>query len=81
MVTAPPGTPIAPGAPTPVAPSPGTMPKEAPPAAGDPANPAPNIATGTPPRAGGDTTGSGEVTPPAVVDPEAAKADPKASKE
>ena len=71
-----------------MAPSPGTTPKEAPPVPGDPANPAPNIATGTPPKAGGDTMGSGDVTPPAVVDPEAAKvesagsmADPKAPKE
>ena len=44
----------APGAPTPVAPSPGTAPKPAPPDAGTPANPAPNVATGTPPTAGPD---------------------------
>jgi hypothetical protein len=56
-----------------VAPSPGTTPKPAPPTAGDPANPAPNVATGTPPKAGGDTAGSGDVTPPAEVDPAASK--------
>jgi len=48
-----------PAAPTPVVPSPGTTPKEAPPAPGDAANPAPSVATGTPPKA---------------VDPEASKA-------
>jgi NADH-quinone oxidoreductase subunit I len=73
-VSAPPGQPIAPGAPTPVAPSPGTMPKPAPPVAGDPANPAPNVATGTPPKAGGDVAGSGSAPPPEEVDPEASKA-------
>jgi NADH-quinone oxidoreductase subunit I len=74
VASAPPGTPIAPGAPTPVAPSPGTTPKEAPPAPGDAANPAPNVATGTPPKAGGDTAGTGGTPPPEVVDPEASKA-------
>jgi NADH-quinone oxidoreductase subunit I len=74
VVSAPPGEPIAPGAPTPVAPSPGTAPKEAPPPAGDAANPAPNVATGTPPRAGGDTKGSDDTPPPEAVDPEASKA-------
>jgi NAD-dependent dihydropyrimidine dehydrogenase PreA subunit len=73
-VSAPPGTPTASGPPTPVAPSPGTTPKEAPPPAGDAANPAPNVATGTPPKAGGDTEGSGPVPPPSEVDPEASKA-------
>jgi NADH-quinone oxidoreductase subunit I len=74
VVTAPPGVPVAPGAPTPVAPSPGTAPKEAPPTPGDAANPAPNVATGAPPKAGGDTKGSGEAAPPEAVDPEASKA-------
>jgi len=69
-----PGVPIAPGAPTPVAPSPGTTPKEAPPVPGDAANPAPIIATGTPPKAGGDTAGGGDSAPPAAVDPEPSKA-------
>jgi len=73
VVSAPPGTPIAPGAPTPVAPSPGTTPKEAPPAPGDAANPAPNVATGTPPKAGGDTAGTGGTPPPDAVDPAAPK--------
>jgi NADH-quinone oxidoreductase subunit I len=74
VVSAPPGQPIAPGAPTPVAPSPGTTTKEAPPPAGDAANPAPNVATGAPPKAGGDTAGSGGAPPAADVDPEAGKA-------
>jgi hypothetical protein len=50
------------------------MPKPAPPVAGDPANPAPNVATGTPPKAGGDVAGSGSAPPPEEVDPEASKA-------
>ena len=74
VVSAPAGVPVAPGAPTPVAPSPGTTPKEAPPAPGDASNPAPNVATGTPPKVGGDSTGSGDVAPPAAVDPEPSKA-------
>jgi len=73
VVSVPPGEPIAPGAPTPVAPSPGTTPKEAPPAPGDAANPAPNVATGTPPKAGGDTAGTGGTPPPDAVDPAAPK--------
>jgi len=73
VVSAPPGTPIAPGAPTPVAPSPGTAPKEAPPAQGDAANPAPNVATGTPPKAGGDAAGTGGTPPPDAADPAASK--------
>jgi NADH-quinone oxidoreductase subunit I len=54
--------------------TPAATPAAKPIAPGDPGNPAPNIATSTPPKAGGDTAGSGDVPPPAAVDPEASKA-------